>query len=215
MIITFGTHEFLLHHSGALFWPDERMLIASDLHLEKGSHFARRGFFLPPYDSHDTLSALIKVLKETAAEKLLLLGDAFHDAKGFDRLGKKERALFDRFLAYNPVWIHGNHDAGFVPEGFKGMEDFTQGGVTFRHEAEPGAINEISGHFHPKAEMPFGRGNYACPCYIEDGKKLILPSFGSYTGGLSVTAPAIAELFANAPNLYLLGENRVFLMKAD
>lgn len=212
MKIIFGGHDFFLHYSGALYWPEENMLIVSDLHLEKGSHFARRGFFLPPYDSHDTLTTLMKVLKETSARKLLLLGDAFHDANGFERLGKKERFLFADLLAFNPIWIHGNHDAGFVPDGFMGMEDYAHRGLSFRHQASPGATNEISGHFHPKAEMQFGRGRHSCPCFIEDGQRMILPAFGSYTGGLPVTEAIIAELFVN-PKLYLLGEKRVYAIE--
>ncbi len=213
MILSFGGHEFFLHHSGALYWPDEKMLIVSDLHLEKGSHFARRGFFLPPYDSHDTLTSLKNVIDDLKPAQLLLLGDAFHDTRGFDRLGKKERALFADLLSLNPIWIHGNHDAGFVPEGFLGMEDHTNRGLTFRHQAVPGLTHEISGHFHPKAEIAFGGRRHACPCYIEDGNKLILPSFGSYTGGLSTTDPVIANLFTSPPNLYLLGENRVYYIE--
>ena len=43
---------------GALWWADEGMLVVADLHLEKGSSFARRGQLLPPYDTGETLARL-------------------------------------------------------------------------------------------------------------------------------------------------------------
>jgi metallophosphoesterase superfamily enzyme len=42
--------------SGALFWPEKQTVIFSDLHLEKGSWFAKQNVFLPPYDTLDTLN---------------------------------------------------------------------------------------------------------------------------------------------------------------
>ena len=42
--------------SGALFWQEQRLLVVSDLHLEKGSSFAARGVLLPPYDTAATLA---------------------------------------------------------------------------------------------------------------------------------------------------------------
>ena len=118
MKITFADHEFLLHPSGILFWPEKSMAIVSDLHLEKGSYFAQKGFFLPPYDTHETLERLHKALAVLTPKQILILGDTFHDAKGHGRLPAKERVLFDRLLHYAPFWITGNHDGDFVPEGF-------------------------------------------------------------------------------------------------
>ena len=43
---------------GALYWPEQNLLAVADLHLEKGSSFARRGVLLPPYDTAATLARL-------------------------------------------------------------------------------------------------------------------------------------------------------------
>ena len=48
--------------AGALWWADERLLVVADLHLEKGSSFARRGQLLPPYDTPETLARLGRLL---------------------------------------------------------------------------------------------------------------------------------------------------------
>ena len=45
----------LCDRRGALFFPAHGLLCVSDLHLEKGSFMARRGYLVPPYDSAATL----------------------------------------------------------------------------------------------------------------------------------------------------------------
>jgi DNA ligase-associated metallophosphoesterase len=211
MKIMFAGREFLLHPSGVLFWPDEKLAIVSDLHLEKGSHFARRGFFLPPYDSHETLVRLHKTLESLRAEELIVLGDGFHDAKGYDRLSERDRFLFNGLKELNPVWIKGNHDSDFVPEGFLTCDFIERGPLTFIHEATKNTPYEISGHYHPKADIFHKGAVISRRCFIEDGNKMILPSFGSYTGGLSVSHSSIARNFAKKFRVYALGDNKVFL----
>ena len=213
MRISFGQHDFILHPSGALFWPERSLLIASDLHLEKGSHFAKRGFFLPPYDSHAILEKLHKTIKELSPQKILLLGDCFHDGKGHARLPSKERGLFGGLAAYNPIWINGNHDGDFVPDGFFSHDAYTLEGITFRHEAVKNAEFEISGHFHPKARVIHKGAIIDRPCFIEDGKKIILPAFGAYTGGLSMTDSSIASLLQRSIRVYALGENKIYALQ--
>lgn len=210
MKIVFAGHDLTLHPSGALFWPDEGWLIVSDLHLEKGSHFARRGFFLPPYDTHKTLADLEAVCARTQCRRLLLLGDCFHDAQGYARLNEDDRAVFSALLIHDPIWIHGNHDGEFVPPGFTGAQEFTHRGLVFRHQAQPGAQAEISGHYHPKAELLFHGSRLSRRCFIEDGRKMILPAFGAYTGGMAVTDPVVRALFTAPARHYILGQDKVY-----
>ncbi|MGL4542448.1 MAG: ligase-associated DNA damage response endonuclease PdeM, partial [Polymorphobacter sp.] len=65
--------------SGALHWPAQNALLVADLHLEKASFYATHGQLLPPYDSHDTLAALIDAVEATGATRVIALGDSFHD----------------------------------------------------------------------------------------------------------------------------------------
>lgn len=211
MKIEFFGQELLLHHSGMAFWPSERIGIVSDLHLEKGSHFAVRGFLLPPYDSQDTLMRLLNVCQEHNIERLVILGDSFHDPKGYERMNDEARKLLDQLRTFNPVWIKGNHDAYFVPENFLAYDEFQLEGLIFRHQAIPGATAEISGHFHPKISLNNGRLNR--DCFITDGYKLIMPAFGAYTGGLSIQSPEIKSLFNKECEIYALGEKRIYNLK--
>lgn len=213
MNLNFGGHDLVLHPSGTLLWPAQELLIVSDLHLEKGSHFAKRGFFLPPYDSHETLERLLKVRKDTNLHKILILGDCFHDALGYHRLGKKELDLFKELREFHPVWIKGNHDGNYVPEGFSAYDAYTIEGIVFRHEAVPGdTALEISGHFHPKASFVHKGDLINKDCFIEDGKKLILPAFGAYTGGMNINSKEISALFSGSFRTHVFGNNRVITL---
>src|SRR5687768_2329146 len=102
MNVIFSGHNFILHPSGALLWPEEKMLVASDLHLEKGSHYAQKGYFLPPYDTRNTLARLTHVLEDLNPERLMILGDCFHDPKGYSRLPEEDRKIFLKLKNYDP-----------------------------------------------------------------------------------------------------------------
>lgn len=215
MTISFGGHEFALHVSGALLWPEQDMVIVSDLHLEKSSWYARQGFFLPPYDSHAILENLLSVFERSGMGRLLILGDCFHDIDGYARLSPADRALFDRLAAHNPIWIVGNHDRGFIPPGLSGYQDICLSGLIFRHEAMPGVSGEISGHFHPKAAIRHKGGRVSRFCFIEDGTKMILPSFGVYTGGLDVANEAITKHFHSGFRVHIPGKSRFHTFSHD
>lgn len=212
MKIDFAGQELVLHHGGVLFWPRKSLLVVSDLHLEKGSHFARRGYFLPPYDSDETLTRLHELCRLFAPRRLLILGDGFHDEQGYARLGARERALFTELTHYDPIWIIGNHDAAFMPQGFAIFETYESHGLTFRHQAEEGMSAEISGHFHPKRAIQHKGAMLSRRCFIEDGRKLIMPAFGAYTGGLFVDDPALRCHFTAPPRTFVMGTQRMFAL---
>lgn len=211
MNIHFCGEDFLLHPSGSLYWSRENMLIVSDLHLEKGSSFAHGGFFLPPYDSHHTLLSLQDACEETNCQRLLFLGDSFHDDAGYHRLSKENADIIDQFRAYSPVWVRGNHDSVYTPSGFNAFDEFECRGLTFRHIASRDDVyGEISGHYHPKIYKTKDGAKIVRACFIEDGRRMVLPAIGAYTGGLSVTDPSIKSLFTSEPNVYALGNDRVY-----
>jgi len=205
--------ELVADISGALFWPAQSTLVVADLHLEKGSAFAaRHGTLLPPYDSAATLRRLAAAVETYRPLQVLCLGDSFHDAGAAARLGPAELATMQDLTARTRwIWIAGNHDP--EPPGALGgtvAADVAIGPLVFRHEARPGErAGEVSGHFHPKASVATRGRRLSARCFIEDGKRLILPAFGAYTGGLDVRDPAIRELFGAAFAAHLIGRDRV------
>jgi DNA ligase-associated metallophosphoesterase len=217
--IHLGGERFMLDPAGVMFWPSRRLLCASDLHLEKGSHFAagRRGF-VPPYDTRETLLRLRSALSRWRPARLVLLGDSFHDARGALRLGAEDAAMLRQLLdGIETVWVLGNHDPE-PPQGVPGASavEWRDGAFVFRHQALPGAAAgvEVSGHFHPKATVPTRAGGVTRPCFVADARRLLMPAFGAYTGGLDAGDPAVSGLFPRGARLFLLGRDRLFSVPA-
>jgi DNA ligase-associated metallophosphoesterase len=205
--------RLMLDPMGALFWPAQRLLAVSDLHLEKGSSFARRGMLLPPWDTHTTVDRLTLLLRRWSPEVVVALGDSFHDALGSGRLPATEQYRLNAMTqAHRFIWVQGNHDP-MPPEGLGGdwVTTHTVGPMMFRHEAiasaEPG---EVVGHHHPKATVPARSGSVSRPCFVFDGRRLMMPAFGAYTGGLDVRDPAINRLFPRGGRVFLLGKDRLY-----
>lgn len=183
---------------GALFWPRRRVLLVADLHLEKASWFAARGQLLPPYDSRTTMATLASVAARLAPDEIWCLGDSFHDREGQTRLDPAAAAILAG-LAARHRWrfIAGNHDG--LPDGLWGTmshDEVAMDGLVFRHEHDPADQRpQISGHYHPKTRVPTRAGHVRRACFACGATALILPAFGSLTGGLDVDDPAIAALF--------------------
>lgn len=198
--------------SGAVWWPARRTLIVADLHLEKGSGFAQRGQHLPPYDTGATLAALEAELDRLQPAAVICLGDSFHDRQAQARMASADRQRLAALVARQDwVWIAGNHDPLMLdaPGGTHARE-MTVGALTFRHEAVGAAAGELSGHFHPKAAVRARTGRITARCFAEDGRRMILPAFGAYTGGMNVMAPSVRQHFARRFHAHLIGRGRLF-----
>ncbi|WP_119168095.1 ligase-associated DNA damage response endonuclease PdeM [Algihabitans albus] len=195
--------------SGALWWPSQATLIVADLHFEKGSSFAARGQFLPPYDTSTTLEKLEILVEKFCPNALIALGDSFHDRAAAERISQQDQARIRRLAAkLDWLWIAGNHDPD-PPADWGGQVavETTVGGLVFRHEALADRPDgELSGHFHPKACVQVRGKRVSARCFVSDGRRLILPSFGTYTGGLDVLDPAVSDLFPNSFTAHLLGK---------
>ena len=191
---SFAGETFYPTAEGALYWAAEQALLVADLHLEKASWFARLGQFLPPYDSHATLSALAAEVERTCATRLFCLGDSFHDRFGCDRLPADARELLQQLTStLEWTWIVGNHDPGFADRcGGRIDEQVEIAGIILRHEAVRDETRpEISGHFHPKLRLSLKGRRVSRRCFVASASKIIMPAFGSLTGGLDAHHPEI------------------------
>jgi DNA ligase-associated metallophosphoesterase len=199
---------------GALWWADTRMLVVSDLHLEKGSSFARRGQLIPPYDTTETLNALARLVARLQPRVVIALGDSFHDDEGASRLTVSHRVMLRGLqIGREWIWISGNHDPNPPKDvGGQAMDEFAIGKLVFRHEPSAfDAQGEIAGHLHPSARV-YGQGkSVRRRCFASDGFRLIMPAFGAYTGGLNVLDRAFDGLFAaDSFRAFMLGETQVY-----
>jgi hypothetical protein len=213
LLIDVNGETLLLDACGAAFARAHGTLIFSDLHFEKGSSYARGRQFLPPYDTTTTLLRMARAIERHKPARIIALGDSFHDKDAADRLGAEERGMLEAMGQQSSfVWITGNHDPH--PPAWLGgeiAETWRMGGLVFRHEPrtalEPG---EVAGHLHPCASVAKWGRSVRRRCFVSDGLRLILPSFGAYTGGLDVGEAAISSLFAGPFHAYMLGLSRVY-----
>lgn len=205
--------RLLAHPMGALFWPSRETLIVADLHFEKGSSYAKRGIFLPPYDTRTTLRRLMALCRRFGPRAVISLGDAFHDREAEARLEGEDASLLKSLIAaHRWIWILGNHDAE-PPAGFSGQAvvEHREGRLRFRHEPSHGeAPGELAGHLHPCARIRTESGSQRRRCFATDGDRMILPAFGAYAGGLNVLDDAFEPLFAAQPTALALGTGGVY-----
>jgi DNA ligase-associated metallophosphoesterase len=213
VLISVNGETLLLDACGVAFSPAHSTLVFADLHFEKGSAYARGRQFLPPYDTADTLKRMARAMARHKPARVIALGDSFHDGGAGERLGSEERGLLAWLTSQAQfVWIAGNHDPD-PPAWLAGevAASIRMGGLTFRHAPlsifEPG---EVAGHLHPCASVSKWGRSVRRRCFVSDGLRLILPSFGAYTGGLDVGDAAIAMLFAGPFHAYMLGQSRVY-----
>lgn len=205
--------------TGALYLPGHGALIVADLHFEKGSSYAERGQMLPPWDTRATLSKLAAAIARHQPETVVALGDSFHDLRADGRMDESDAETLTGLVesVSRWIWIEGNHDPE-PPARFGGdvrpMLDF--GTLTLRHEPTEGdAPGEIAGHLHPCARV---RGNgriVRARCFATDGSRMVLPSFGAFTGGLSVRDPAFTRVFGNCPDGWIIGRTRIYPVQSQ
>jgi uncharacterized protein len=204
---------------GALYWADEKLLVVADLHLEKGSAFARRGVLLPPYDTASTLSRLARLVEHYAPRIVIALGDSFHDDHGPLRMSDLDRIKLKALQrARDWVWIAGNHDPDLPRDvGGRFADILAIGGLTFRHEpSEQPQDGEIAGHLHPVARVAQRGRAVSRRCFATDGRRLVMPAFGAYAGGLNVRDQAIFGLFGSLTfTAHMLGAQRLYAIGAE
>ena len=210
--LRFCGQTFELLPSGAMFWRAEETLLVADLHLEKLSSFARTGQLLPPYDTRLTLGKLERDINRTGARRVMALGDSFHRDEGTRTLPEPDRARLDALTTRAEwFWLSGNHDPSPHALGGRCLPVVEIGGVTFTHEPGPGVNGLVAGHLHPAARVVMNGRSVRRPCFVQDGRLLILPAYGSATGNLNILGPAFAGLF-RWPSLEvtMLGRERLY-----
>ena len=213
-MITICGERVVPDEGGALWVPGQAALIVSDLHLEKGSSYARRGVALPPYDTRVTLARLSRLLRKYAPRRVISLGDSFHDPDGPQRLTVADReALKAMTASHDWLWIAGNHE-GLVDAaalGGRAEDEAELGRLVLRHAPRPApATGEISGHLHPVGVVAARGRRLRRRCFVTDTTRLVMPAFGAYAGGLNVLDRAFAPLFDRDFRAWVMGEREVY-----
>lgn len=210
-----GTRLVLLG-SGAVFVPDERALVAGDLHLGRSERTARSGCgLLPPYEDVETLARLEAEIARTAPACVVCLGDSFDDmAAARAAAPALARRVGGLAQGRRWIWVAGNHDP--VAPKFPGewVPEATLGALVLDHRGRPGRAGEISAHYHPKAGVTRRGRRIVRRCFLADRSRLILPAFGTYTGGLDARDPAFDALLGPDAWAGMLGRTVTVVRRA-
>lgn len=213
--IRMGDTQLVPDLSGALWLPETRTLLVADLHFEKGSAFAAKGVHLPPYDTGSTLTMLEQTAARYAPDRVISLGDSFHDDASRSRMSEEDVTRIRKLTQRSEfIWITGNHDS-CPPEDLGGTiaGQVDVGELKLQHEPSGGLSfsPEISGHLHPVAAVARRGRRLRRRCFASDGARLVMPAFGAYTGGLNVISEAFYPVFPNGTFwVWMLGRDAIY-----
>jgi DNA ligase-associated metallophosphoesterase len=190
---------------GALWAPRLRLLAVADLHLGRSERLARRGgALLPPYETAETLARLARAIAVLDPATVVCAGDSFDDDRAAATLDPAaQAALAAMAQGRRWVWLAGNHDPAAAGEA---AAAFAAGGLTFRHIPDAAAAaGEVAGHMHPKATLTLRGRRIVRRCFLHDRRRIVLPAYGAFTGGLDAADAAFDALVGPDAVAALLG----------
>ena len=206
--------SFIADQSGSLYWHAEKALIITDLHLEKGSSYARRGSMLPPYDTRQTLMRLAETIDRYEVDTVIALGDSLHDVGASNRICRDDLDILHIMQEDRRwIWVTGNHDPVLAAKfGGEVVDEMELEGVRLRHVPSHGRVtHEIAGHMHPAAKLSLYGSTLRRPCFVGNGLRLVLPAFGAFAGGLNVLDDAFVPLFGDdGLSVWMLGQEGLY-----
>ena len=185
--------------SGALQLLGLETVAVADLHLGKSQRIARSGgSLLPPYENSDSLARLQRDLAATNPSTVICLGDSFDDdvaALEVSRLHGERLSEMQKKCHW--IWVRGNHDAEPDVTSGEVVTEFGIGRLMFRHVATRDGVGEVSGHYHPKISISAKGRRISRACFLIDRNRILLPAYGTYTGGLDCREPPLSSLMRN------------------
>ncbi|MFN3138021.1 MAG: ligase-associated DNA damage response endonuclease PdeM [Allomuricauda sp.] len=200
MILDIHIHgkKFHLHPLGGLFWEEKSLLLISDVHLGKVSHFRKFGAAVPRKAIHKNFLLLDKIVSDFDPFQICFLGDLFHSSLN------KEWELFENWVAKTPaeiLLVAGNHDI-IAPEKFEKLkvsifpELIIDSFLLTHHPEEREGYFTFCGHVHPSIKLRgFGRERIKLPCFFKSSNQMILPAFGQFTGTHALEPKDSDEVF--------------------
>ena len=198
-LISLHEQSFEMHFSGALFWKGQSMLLISDVHLGKVSHFRKYGAAVPQQAVQQNFDALTSVVEHFEPKTVLFLGDLFHSTLNI------EWTLFEDWVQSTNaeiILVSGNHDI-ISPLKYEGLhitvipELILESFLLTHHPEERDGLFNFSGHIHPAIRLRgLGRQSVRLPCFYKKDHQMILPAFGEFTGTYTLEPCDNCEIFA-------------------
>jgi DNA ligase-associated metallophosphoesterase len=198
----------LLHPGRAALWPRLKTVIVADTHFGKSSFFGRHGVAVPAGADDEDRARLTRLVRESAAERLIILGDFLHAPMAADSRDAQDLDAWSRSLAAVHIMVvAGNHDRG-APRLWSSIAwwegEWLEPPFQFVHEAahrqDLDKAFTLSGHIHPVMTLrTLRRSGLRVPVFWQRPAGLVLPSFGTFTGGFAVRPTPGEHLFAVGP----------------
>ena len=211
--VFFANQNFSIFPNGELYWQNKKTLIVSDLHFEKGSFFSETRQFIPPFDTIETLRQLTKFIDDHHVDAIIFLGDLVHDKLAFQRMTEEAKELFFEIIKnINCTLTVGNHDdTSFLRDiGLNLTENIIIDDIWFSHHPVIDKKFSVFGHYHPKVRLKINSRGIWTSCFILNNEKLLMPSYGYFTGGLSIKNLEIQKLFKPEYEIYPLTKEKVY-----
>jgi len=193
----------LLSPERCIFWESKKILILTDLHVGKSSHFRKAGIPIPQHVFEDDLRRLSQQISQFQPKIILITGDLFHSHENM------EHALFASWRSEIPsievILVRGNHEvlstSAYEKLGIKVYEDeYRIDTFIFSHEMPAEKKTELyyfTGHLHPGVQIS-GRGKQRInlPCFYFTKSHCVLPAFSKFTGMHLVNHKVGEKIFA-------------------
>ncbi|MGP1992065.1 ligase-associated DNA damage response endonuclease PdeM [Zobellia laminariae] len=193
------SQHFIMHPSGVLFWKEKSMLLISDVHLGKISHFRKFGAAVPQAAVLKNFETMDRAINFFQPEIIVFMGDLFHSSLN------KEWQLFEKWVSTvisEIILVAGNHDIisplKYEDLGIRVVSEIQLDGFLLTHHPEEreGFFN-FSGHIHPAVRLQgMGRQSIRLSCFFKSDNQMILPAFGTFTGTHVLEPEANNEIFA-------------------
>ena len=218
MFIKKNINDFtiLFDSSGSIYITELSILLMSDLHIGKSYSCAKNGNFLPPFEIDETIEKIKSIVDFYNPKKIISLGDSFHEASTLELIDNIYiKNLNKIFKKREVIFIDGNHDAELkskekIDATFK--DSLKLDNFNFTHIKNSKIINnlfEFSGHFHPKVSIISNRVTYSFKCFVLGKNFCILPSFGTYTGGLNINSNTLKKIIPQEKTVIAIGKNQL------
>lgn len=206
MTIDVAGETIILLPERAFFWPSRSLLGFSDVHLGKAHSLQRAGIPISAEAHREDLLTIASLVRKWQPSEIVILGDFIHQKDSWsDSLINQLHAFFREFAFICWTLILGNHERGserFLKEFPIQIvrEYLTLGPLTFTHGHEKRSEGfQIEGHVHPTVRLLSGPVKLRLPCFALEEGRLLLPSFGTLTGGFDITAGKNEKIFAITP----------------
>lgn len=203
VVFSFLGQELHLLPQKAIFWQDKKTLLVADVHLGKVGHFRKSGIAIPKNMEQNDLAVLSDLIYTHQPERLLILGDFFHSDMNAD--WQWMQLWREQFKQMKITLVMGNHDIidekNYHEIGIDTCQRCNDGPFQFMHHplADTESLNGLyglAGHIHPGVTLTGrGRGYVTLPCFSFGKQQGIMPSFGRFTGKVSLRYTETDRIF--------------------